>query len=205
MCGLSEKPSSRVDEKTPNLVGEKGSLPVDEKTPSLEFLRFRVMGKMSQMDSLSEYDLAPLHEIPLARLRRNATRLHAVCRYNKGVDKRRGDLSPRDVREVAVHPEALCDEWIDYAEFLIFHEFLHALGHSGHDRTFRTLEAQWPDTQARNMGESFSRHLRAINAKFAWTCPKCDWKTERSMRSSGRYLCRRCKVKLVDMPITVVR
>lgn len=171
-------------------------------TPSLEFLRYRVMGKMAKMESLSQYDIAPLHSIPLARLRRNATRLHAVCRYKRGVDRQRDDLSPTDVREVALHPEALEQEWLEYAEFLMFHEFLHALGHSGHDRRFRLLEAEWPDGDGREMGSRFARHLRRRNAKFAWVCPTCEWKTERSMRSAGRYQCRTCAVTLTDEPLS---
>ncbi len=59
---------------------------------------------MSQMESLDEKNLQPLASVPLGRLRRNATRLHGVCRFNKGVDKRDVNLSPSDVREVALHP-----------------------------------------------------------------------------------------------------
>lgn len=153
---------------------------------------------MSTIEDLSHLDLQPLANIPLKKLRKNATRLHGVCRYNPGVDKKRKGLNPTDVKEVAIHPESLNDEWLRYAEFLLFHEFLHALGHSGHNRIFRTLEGQWPDNEAKNMGREFAKHLRKRNAKYAWTCPKCDWKTERTMKSSGRYLCRTCKVKLVD-------
>lgn len=170
---------------------------------SLEFLRFRVIGIMSQMESLNEKNLQPLANVPLARLRRDATRLHGVCRFNKGVDKQDVNLSPLDVREVALHPESLSDEWLRYAEFLMFHEFLHALGHGGHGREFRSLEAQWPDRDAKQLGNDFARHLRKRNAKFAWKCPTCDWQTERSRPSSGRYLCRSCKVKLIDCALTL--
>ncbi|MBT4059361.1 MAG: hypothetical protein HOE69_03540 [Euryarchaeota archaeon] len=169
---------------------------------SLEFLRYRVLGIMSRMDALSGKNLQPLAEIPLALIRKNATRLHGACRFKKGVDKWRQDLSPLHVKEVALHPESLNDEWLRYAEFLMFHEFLHALGHGGHDQIFRNLEAQWPDKDAKQMGINFTRYLRQRNAKFAWTCPKCSWKTERSIKSGGRYLCRKCKVKLVDCAIS---
>ena len=135
---------------------------------SLEVLRFRVMGIMSQMDSLCEINLQPLAEVPLGTLRKNATRLHGVCRYKKGIDKRRSDLSPSDVKEVALHPESLKNEWARYAEFLMFHEFLHALGYPGHDRIFRQLEAQWPDNDVKGMGIEFAKYLRQRNAKFAW-------------------------------------
>ena len=146
--------------------------------------------------------MQPLAEVPLGTLRKNATRLHGVCRYKKGIDKRRSDLSPSDVKEVALHPESLKNEWARYAEFLMFHEFLHALGHGGHDKQFRYLEAQWPNKDAKQMGIDFAVHLRKRNAKFAWKCPTCDWQTERPVRSAGRYLCRSCKVKLIDCALT---
>ncbi len=172
---------------------------------SIDYLRFRVIGVMSQMDELTNYDLSPLANIPLKKLRINATRLHGVCRFQKGVDKWRPDLGPQHVKEVAIHPVSLTEEWQNYAEFLLFHEFLHALGHAAHDRYFRQLEAAWPDENAKSMGENFGQHLRARNAKFAWTCPSCDWQTKRSVKSSGRYVCRTCKIKLKDVPITVDR
>tara|TARA_B100001750_G_scaffold239537_1_gene247746 strand:+ start:8639 stop:9208 length:570 start_codon:yes stop_codon:yes gene_type:complete len=175
----------------------------DIMNSSLESLRFRVIGIMSQIDSLAEINLQPLTEVPLATLRKNATRLHGVCRYNKGIDKRRTDLSPLDVREVALHPESLKNEWIRYAEFLMFHEFLHAIGFSGHNRVFRELESHWPDTGAKEMGIEFSKYLRQRNAKFAWKCPNCHWQTNRSLRAAGRYICRTCRVKLVDHVLTV--
>tara|TARA_Y100000588_G_C14189400_1_gene897302 strand:+ start:1147 stop:1716 length:570 start_codon:yes stop_codon:yes gene_type:complete len=170
---------------------------------SLEYLRFRVIGIMSKMESLSGRNLKPLADVPLGTLRKNATRLHGVCRYNQGIDKRRTDLSPLDVKEVALHPESLKNEWIRYAEFLMFHEFLHALGFSGHNRTFRQLESHWPDTGAKEMGIEFSKYLRQRNAKFAWKCPNCYWQTKRSMRAAGRYICRTCRVKLVDFALTI--
>ncbi len=165
---------------------------------SLDTIRFRVMGIMSQMEIFSDTNLQPLGKIKIGKIRKNATRLHGVCRYNRGVDKKRGDLTPADVKEICLHPESLNDEWVRYAEFLLFHEFLHALGYSGHNREFRQLEAQWPDKDAKGMGLEFTKYLRGLNAKFAWKCPNCDWQTKRSVKSAGRYICRTCRVKLID-------
>jgi predicted RNA-binding Zn-ribbon protein involved in translation (DUF1610 family) len=166
--------------------------------PTLELLRYRVLATMASMESLDSENLTPLADIPLGKLRVDATRLHAVCRYHKGVQKSDPSLGPNDVRKVAVHPVALAPEWERYAEFLLFHEFLHALGHAGHDRIFRKLEADWPDYEATQMGETFGTHLRERNAKWRWLCPQCGWNTARSVKSRGRYLCRGCRVKLVD-------
>ncbi len=129
-----------------------------------------VVSTMRQIPQLSLLPIAELEQIPLGRLRRDATRLHAVCRYHKGV--RKSEISgPRDVRCVDVHPAALTYDWQRYAEFLLYHEYLHALGFTGHDRTFRNLEALWPDEGARSMGKSFGSHLRNRAAKWLWTCP----------------------------------
>ena len=97
-----------------------------------------VVTRMRQIPQLSLLPVTELENIPLGRLRRDATRLHAVCRYQKGV--RKSEITgPNDVRCVDVHPAALTEEWRRYAAFLLYHEYLHALGFAGHDRTFRNL------------------------------------------------------------------
>tara|TARA_A100001037_G_C14873587_1_gene510680 strand:- start:43 stop:528 length:486 start_codon:yes stop_codon:yes gene_type:complete len=154
---------------------------------------------MAGLEGLEYEDIPGLANIPLKRLRRNATNLHAVCRYKDGTDKRDPNLGVNDVREVGIHPNVLTEEWIRYAEFLLYHEFLHALGYVAHNRQFRELESLWPDKEAPSMSKYFSEHLRKRNAKFVWTCPKCDWKTYRTVRASGRYLCRQCRVQLIDI------
>jgi predicted SprT family Zn-dependent metalloprotease len=176
-------------------MGLGGEMVVDS---GLELLRYRVLATMASIDALDGENLTPLSDISLGKLRRDATRLHAVCRYNKGVRKSDPNIGPTDVRKVALHPVALSPEWERYAEFLLFHEFLHALGYAGHDRGFRELEAEWPDFEATQMGERFGRHLQERNAKWRWLCPECGWSTARSVKSRGRYLCRSCRVKLVD-------
>ena len=155
------------------------------------------------MHQIPELDQLPVHElqkIPLGRLRRDATRLHAVCRYQKGV-KKSEIVGPDDVRCVDVHPVALTDDWQRYAAFLLYHEFLHALGFTGHDRTFRNLEALWPDIKARNMGKSFGNHLRRRAAQWLWTCPQCSKEHPRTRRGMGRDRCRECRVVLLDVKV----
>ncbi|CAI8345990.1 MAG: Protein SprT-like protein [Marine Group II euryarchaeote MED-G33] len=153
---------------------------------------------MRQIPQLSLLPVTELENIPLGRLRRDATRLHAVCRYRKGV--RKAEISgPSDVRCVDVHPAALNDDWQRYAAFLLYHEYLHALGFAGHDKTFRSLEALWPDEVARNMGQAFGKHLRKRTAKWLWKCPQCSKEYPRSRRGMGRYRCRECQVTLIDV------
>ena len=111
-------------------------------------------------------------------------------------------VAPSDVRCIDVHPYALTDEWSRYADFLLYHEYLHALGLSNHGREFRELESLWPDTEARSMGERFGMHLRERSAKWLWVCPSCGNRHPRARRGNGRYRCRDCKVVLEDHEYT---
>ena len=156
-----------------------------------------VIRKMRTIEELDHFDLDSLGDIPLGTLRRHATRLHAVCRYRRGVRKKDG-VTPSDVRCIDIHPYALTDVWSRYADFLLYHEYLHALGIYDHGREFRELESLWPDTEARSMGEKFGIHLRERSAKWLWACPSCGNKYPRSRRGNGRYRCRDCKVVLED-------
>ena len=153
---------------------------------------------MHRIPQLAGLPIDELQNIPLGFLRRDATRLHAVCRYRKGIAK--SQISgPSDVRCVDLHPVSLQEEWRVYAAFLLYHEFIHALGFTGHDRTFRTLEALWPNTTATKMGGEFGEYLRRKRAKWLWTCPKCNKEHPRNRRGNGRYRCRECRVVLVDV------
>ena len=157
-----------------------------------------VIVTMHQIPELQHLSINDLHEIPLGFLRRDATRLHAVCRYRRGISK--AQISgPSDVRCVDIHPVAMQVEWRLYAAFLIYHEFLHALGYTGHDRTFRRLEALWPNTTATKMGAAFGQHLRRKRSKWLWKCPQCGKEHPRNRRGNGRYRCRECRVILQDV------
>jgi len=164
----------------------------------LVHIREQVLPVMIDIGVINLTQADDLRMVPLGMIRRNATRMHAVCRYHPG--PRGGDKGIDDVKEIAIHPVAIEDDWQDYAQFLMYHEMLHAIGHVRHDRFFRDLEARWPDKNARESGPSFGRHLRQRAARWNWTCPRCEREHYRSRRSNGRYLCRVCKVKLIDVP-----
>ena len=51
-----------------------------------------VVTVMRQIPQLSLLPVAELEQVPLGRLRKDATRLHAVCRYQKGVKKNLTDI-----------------------------------------------------------------------------------------------------------------
>ena len=157
-----------------------------------------VIQTMYEIPELDHLQVEQLHEIPLGFLRKDATRLHAVCRYRKGIAK--SQISgPKDVRCVDIHPVALEHEFRLYAAFLLYHEFIHALGFTGHDRNFRRLEALWPNTTATKMGEMFGLHLRRKRFKWLWRCPQCSKEYPRNRRGNGRYRCRECRVVLIDV------
>mgnify|MGYP001000827046 CR=1 FL=1 len=155
----------------------------------LDKLASSVVLKMQQIPQLSGLPITELEAIPLGRLRKDATRLHAVCRYQKGV--RKAEISgPADVRCVDVHPAALTQDWQRYAAFLLYHEYLHALGFAGHDKTFRNLEALWPDEEARGMGKFFRLHLGTRACTWLWTCPQCASDNAPNRRENRRQQCR---------------
>ncbi len=158
-----------------------------------------VIVSMHQIPEIQHLPIEQLHNVQLGFLRRDATRLHAVCRYRKGISKAQ-ITGPTDVRCVDVHPVALEEKWRLYAAFLLYHEFLHALGYTGHDRNFRALEALWPNTAATRMGTEFGYHLRRMRAKWVWKCPQCAKEHPRNRRGNGRYRCRECRAVLVDVP-----
>ena len=158
-----------------------------------------VISVMAEIPEISHLNVAELHNVPLGLLRRNATRLHAICRYNKGVKKTQS-LGPTDVRCIDIHPESLTPDWERYAKFLLYHEYLHALGYSNHGKEFRRVEALWPDYSANELGKSFSKMLLEKRAKWFWLCPSCERSHLRSRRGNGRYRCRECRVVLKDIP-----
>ena len=124
---------------------------------------------MRILDLINLEEEEKLKQIPLGYIRKNATRMHAVCRFKPGPKGYRKTIE--DVKEVAIHPEAVNEKWIHYARFLMFHEYLHAIGNIRHDAVFRRLENLWPDEEAKSAGKEFGRFLRNRAAKWLWTCP----------------------------------
>ena len=163
----------------------------------LVHIREQVLPVMIKIGVIDHNQADELRQVPLGILRRNATRMHAVCRYYPG--PRGGSKGINDVK-IALHPIAIEGDWQDYAQFLMYHELLHAIGYVRHNRLFRDLEARWPNENARESGPSFGQYLRKRAARWIWACPNCDREHHRSRRSNGRYLCRVCRVKLIDVP-----
>ena len=104
----------------------------------LEDLRGQVLDAMHSIEKVRSMRLSTLATIKLGVLRKNATQRHGVTRWQRS---HAGELT---VETVDLHPHLLCEGWEDYAAFVLYHEFLHALGFRAHDQRFRVLEAMWP-------------------------------------------------------------
>ena len=185
--------STHIDLQT-----EEHRLQLENLGSSLEEMRDSVIEEIRNMPELSRFHVDGLSRIPLGKLRSNAVRLHAVCRYKKGVRKK-DKILPLDVKCIDIHPRVLNFKWMKYAKFLLYHEYLHALGFSNHGKQFRRLEALWYDQDARNMGHSFGVFIRKLNDRWLWCCPSCGIRYSRSKKSNGRYRCRSCNSLLIDV------
>jgi predicted SprT family Zn-dependent metalloprotease len=194
---ITTQPGS-LHNKSPN--SEELGFPQFSEYSSFESMRERVLQTMLEIKIAGAEEIEELQKVPLNRLRKDATRLHAVCRFRRKAGSE-GPLSTSDVREVALHPVAFEQRWSRYAHFLLYHEFLHALGNIGHNRQFRDLESLWPDEKARGMGKEFGSHLRARQKRWLWSCHDCGKQHPRSRKSNGRYLCRKCGTRLQDIRI----
>ncbi len=159
-------------------------------------LREFVLEVMMAMDVWSEEELTKLTEIDLGVLRKNATQRHGVTRWKRGVRK---PSKPEQVEVIDLHPRLLTTEWMPYAAWVLHHEFVHALGYTAHDATFRSLEKLWPSQESPKMGSVFTEMLRKEKATWLWVCNTCQKEYPRQKAGLGRYLCRVCRTVLVDV------
>ena len=174
---------------------------VKAKKSQLEFmeaLRLFVIEVMDGFDIWSDEQLKSLKKINLGILRKNATQRHGVTRWKKGV---KHPECVDDVEVVELHPRLLTDEWKPYAAWVLHHEFVHALGYFAHDSKFRALEKLWPSKESPTMGSNFTEMLRRDRATWLWVCPTCKREFPRQKQGNGKYMCKKCKQILKDVPI----
>lgn len=170
--------------------------PSKQQTIVLDQLKDEVLEQMKTIGFENEARLHTLNSIPLAVLRRNATQRHGVTRFRRGANA--SELKTEDVETVDLHPMLLDSTWHNYARFVLYHEYLHALGNRFHDATFRRLEQLWPHKGAER-GREFTQFLRHKTASWLWVCTTCDNKYPRKRRANGRFRCRACSTILVDL------
>jgi predicted SprT family Zn-dependent metalloprotease len=169
----------------------------DSQIEDLNILREFVIEVMLAMGAWSEEQLTKLTAIDLGVLKRNATQRHGVTRWRRGVTK---PSKPEEVEVIDLHPRLISEEWKPYAAWVMHHEFVHALGYTAHDSTFRSLENLWPSQESSQMGASFTEMLRAEKASWLWVCNTCQKEYPRQKPGKGRYQCRICRTVLVDVP-----
>ena len=167
------------------------------QSTELKSLSDFVIEVMMAIEVWSEQQLTFLSDIKLGVLRKNATQRHGVTRWKNGV---RNPQGPNDVEVIDLHPRLLNEKWRPYAACVLHHEFIHALGYLSHDSEFKILEALWPSEKSKKMGIGFTEMLRLERATWLWTCPKCGKEHPRQKKGKGKYMCRLCKIKLVDIP-----
>lgn len=166
-----------------------------------------VISIMKNIPEISHLPIDDLSKIPLGRIRESSYTRHAVCRYKKGTNPRRRMPDITDVRCIDLHPLALTEEWSEYADFLLYHEYLHALGYFYHDSEFRKVEALWPDKDVclnagsrvkPSTGKNFSEFLfekRPDIFKWVLVCTSCEDRSFRKWPSTEKR-CRKCKSTL---------
>ena len=172
--------------------------PNKDQLRELTELREFVIEVMTSMGVWSEELLTKLTNIDLGVLRKNATQRHGVTRWRQGI---RNPTIPEEVKVIELHPRLLSSEWKPYAAWVLHHEFVHALGYTAHDSTFRSLERLWPSKEASTMGVKFTELLRKEKAKWLWVCDKCKKEYPRQKKAMGKYMCKSCKQVLRDVPI----
>ena len=159
----------------------------------------RVISVMGEIGELSHLRIDQLHRVTLGLLKEGTYGRHGVCRFKRGSEI---PLSPLKVRCIEIHPLLLTEEWSRYADFVLYHEFLHALlPVSGHGSEFRALESLWPDEEADAMGDGFRdfiRERRSDILKWKLMCPSCG-EVFRTKKPMVTYRCGKCKTTLENI------
>ncbi|MGY8754361.1 MAG: hypothetical protein ACKVIR_01590 [Candidatus Poseidoniales archaeon] len=163
----------------------------------LDTLREFVIEVMTGMDIWNKDQLTSLMSLDLGVLRKSATQRHGVTRWKLGI---RNPSNAQDVEVIDLHPRLLTDEWQAYSAWVLHHEFIHALGFLPHNSTFRALEKLWPSQKSGELGRVFTETLRRERASWLWICPKCTKEYPRQKRGRGKFICKACKVPLLDKP-----
>ena len=178
----------------------------DSRNMDLEERALRVISVMKEIPELAHLKVNELTNIPLGTLREGTYNLQGACRWRKGIWQRfaKGtDKGPSEVRCVDLHPLLLTEEWSRLGDFVLFHEYLHALLPPGesHGGDFRLLEELWPDSEAIAMTDEFNdfiRERRSDILKCESLCPNCGWKW-RSKKSIIGLRCMKCNTTMENI------
>ena len=167
-------------------------------------LRHNVISKMRTFVGndnerfFSDNELLQLTEIEVSFLSRNSVSRHGLT---TNLDKSK-KISPSNCT-VRLNRKLFEKKYFPYAEFVLYHEYVHCLGNFSHDKNFRYLENLWPNMKKMNIfGRELTRELQENNSKWAWTCSKCGFVVKCSTRKfRSNYFHKECLGKLENIPI----
>ena len=171
---------------------------------NLNQLRNNVISKMTSFSDISgnrifsDTELSNLSGIELSYLSRNSVSRHGLTTNS---DKsKRISISNCSVR---LNRNLFHEDYLDYAEFVLFHEYIHCLGNFTHNKEFRMIENLWPNKKEMNIiGKRLTKELQDRNSKWAWTCSKCGFIVRRSTRKfRSNYFHKECTGKLQNIAI----
>ena len=174
--------------------------------PDFHQLREIVISKMrcfsdnSGNGIFSDIELSNLSTIEISYLSKNSVSRHGLT-TNLDKSKR---ISINNCR-VRLNRNLFQEKYLDYAEFVLFHEYIHCLGNFTHNRDFRTIENLWPNKKEMNIiGKKLTRELQDSKSKWAWTCSKCGFIVRKSTRKfRSNYFHKECLGKLENIPIII--
>ena len=115
--------------------------------------------------------LASIDQIPLTVLKRSATIRHGSTKWKKGCQFMEHQMRLERflfIQNCLSQAGDLTEVWVMY------HELIHACGYVRHDRTFRKIEACWPEKASKALGKYFTTYLRSKKYEWNWTCPSCN-------------------------------
>ena len=146
----------------------------------------------------SDTQISKLTKIQISFLSNNSISRHGLT---TNLDKTQ-KISSENC-QVKLNRNLLQKEYLEYAEFVLFHEYLHCLGNFSHDKNFRQLENIWPEKKKMNaIGKELTRDLQEKKSQWAWTCSKCGYIVKRSTRKfRSNYFHKECLGKLRNIPI----
>ena len=146
----------------------------------------------------SDSELSNLSQIEISYLSKNS-----ISRHGLTTNLNKSNRISNDNCTVRLNRNLFQEEYLDYAEFVLFHEYIHCLGNFTHNKEFRLTENLWPRKKQMNLiGKKLTRELQDSMCRWAWTCSKCGFVVRKSTRKfRNNYFHKECNGKLKNIPI----
>ena len=168
------------------------------KLRNIVISKMRFFTDISGHRIFSDDDLSILSKIKVSYLSRNSISRHGLT-TNLDKSKRMSNSNCL----VRLNRNLFQENYLSYAEFVLFHEYIHCLGNFTHNKEFRLIESLWPNKKEMNLiGKELTKELQDSKSKWAWTCSKCGFIVRKSTRKfRSNYFHKECKGKLQNIPI----